>query len=221
MFTGLIEQVGVLQRREIIADAGKIYIQAARLFESPVFGESVAVNGVCLTLEEWTADGTMRFHAMAETFKRTNLGELPLGSAMNLERAMRLGDRFGGHIVSGHVDAAAAVLGLAKVGGDYELKLAMPQNFAPFVVEKGSVAVDGVSLTVVEVNAEYFTVHLIPVTLQETALKQRERGSRVNLESDLLGKYVVRQLELAGQIRSADQAGSVTMDKLLAAGFLD
>ena len=154
---------------------------------------------------------------MAETLKRTNLGALKIGDAVNMERALKAGARLGGHIVSGHIDGTGEVLDFhRRPDGDYELKIALSAELAPEVVPKGSIAIDGVSLTVVAVTDEYFTVHLIPVTRDETALVQRKKGTPVNLETDVLAKYVRRQLTFM----QASPKSEITMDTLREAGFL-
>ncbi len=216
MFTGLVGGVGTLAGR----GGDRLRIRMAKRFDTPtVYGESIAVNGCCLTLERELADGTLEFFTLAETLKRTNLGILPTGSRVNLERALRLGDRLGGHIVSGHVDAAGKVLSCRKrPDGDFEFKVELPPELAPEVVEKGSIAIDGVSLTVVTVTAESFTVHLIPVTRRDTALLEREPGDLVNLESDLIGKYVRRQTLV--YVQPAVSASGITEETLREAGFL-
>ena len=216
MFTGLIVQTGVLTGHSCIGGAGKLFVRPGREFDQPEFGESVAVNGVCLTLERYE-NGILEFHTLEETLKRTNLGKLALGSLVNLERALKVGARVGGHFVSGHVDGTGRVLGLDKEGGDICLKVELPENLrGGYLVEKGSIAVDGVSLTLIEVGEEYFRVGLIPVTLEETALCRRGVGVEVNLESDLLGKYVIGQLRCCNN----KSASRVTMDLLSEAGFL-
>lgn len=219
MFTGLVESVGKLVGRS----GEHIRIRPVRRLDSPQFGESVAVNGCCLTLERDFADGTLEFFTLAETLDRTNLGRLPIGSAVNLERALRLGDRLGGHLVSGHIDCVAPVLSFAKCAdGDFELSVELPELLAPEVVEKGSIAIDGVSLTVVRVTESSFAVRLIPVTRAETALAGRTPGTLVNLEGDLIGKYVLRQLALrAGSAEKTERSGSsISMETLREAGFL-
>lgn len=215
MFTGLVETTGSIVRRTSSGGAGKLVVLPETPFADPVFGESVAVNGCCLTLEKSDLNGQLTFHTLSETLDRTNLGELPMGARVNMERAMKLGARVGGHLVSGHIDAAARLLAVARRNADVELQIELPEELAPYLVEKGSIAIDGVSLTLVEVAARHFSVCLIPVTLADTALLKRRPGDRVNLETDLLGKYVVRQLELA-----RSQKSTVTMDTLREAGFL-
>ena len=215
MFTGLVQQTGILKSRS----GNKIVIHADKAWDDLVYGESIAVNGCCLTLERETAPGVMEFHTLNETLKRTNLGALATGSRVNLERALRLGDRLGGHIVQGHVDVAAEVLELKKLeGGDVELLISLPEADAALVVEKGGICVDGVSLTVVEAEKEFFGVRLIPVTLQETALQNRKPGSLVNLEYDVIGRYILRTLALRDD--KSGKSGGVTMEMLESAGFL-
>jgi riboflavin synthase len=214
MFTGLIETTAKVVDRKISGSAGVLRVQTAKKLENLKYGESVAVNGACLTLEKNEGDSILVFHVLEETFKRTNLGALPIGGNVNIERAMAMGDRFGGHIVSGHVDSVAKIRSFVKKGSDYELKVEAPENVCPFLVEKGSVAIDGISLTLVDVRKDYFTVHLIPVTIGETALTSRKTGELVNLEADIIGKYVKRQLDLRG-----GSDNELDMDYLRKAGW--
>ena len=214
MFTGLVEMTGRISDRR----AGTLIISPQSRLVNPVIGESIAVNGCCLTLERETASGELVFHTMAESLRRTNLGMLAIGSKVNLERALASGARLGGHIVQGHVDRASEVLELKRLpDGDMELLVAMPAEDAALVVEKGSVALDGVSLTVVEAENDFFGVRLIPVTLAETALAARGRGALINVEYDIIGRYVIRQLEVANNSRRS--GGEITMDTLRDAGF--
>ena len=179
MFTGLVETVGTLCGR----GAERLRIRPAKKLEALRYGESVAVNGCCLTLERELPDGTLEFYTLSETLKRTNLGLLPVGAKLNMERALRLGDRLGGHIVSGHVDETAEVISYSKrADGDYELKLTLPASLAREVVEKGSVAIDGVSLTVVEAAApEGYEVSSAPVVMKcpDRAAEYKEAAKRI------------------------------------------
>ncbi len=212
MFTGLVQGKGKIVSR----NSNSLIIHPEKVLESPVYGESIAVNGCCLTLER--ADGNdLIFHTMQETLRRTNLGTLPSGSTVNLERALCLGDRLGGHIVQGHVDTAAEVLEYGRLAdGDYILKIALESRYAPLVVAKGGIAVDGVSLTVAETGSNWFSIRLIPVTRNDTALAERTPGSTVNLEFDIIGRYILRMTE----VQNSTSGGGITMDTLREAGFL-
>lgn len=213
MFTGLVEGVGILRQR----GNGKIAVTPQKAWDDLVYGESIAVNGCCLTLEKALPSGELLFHTLEETLRRTNLGKLPIGSKVNLERAMAAGARLGGHIVQGHVDRSSEILELKRLSdGDMELLVALPEEDRPLVVEKGSIALDGVSLTVVEAADDFFGVRLIPVTLAETALVSRKKGALINVEYDIIGRYVIRQLQCAG---ASSKSSGITMDTLRDAGF--
>ena len=218
MFTGLVEMTATL----VALHGEHLSLRPSKKFDKPVYGESVAVNGCCLTLERELPGGVLEFFTLAETQRRTNLGKLKPGALLNLERALRVGDRMGGHIVSGHIDAAAEVQSYTRMpDGDWELRVVLPETLAPELVEKGSIAIDGVSLTVIEVGRDFFTVRLIPVTRSDTALAERTPGTPVNLEGDLIGKYVRRQLELRmGGAAEVPPQSNITMDTLREAGFL-
>ena len=212
MFTGLIEGTG-----KIVERGGSRLVIRADFELAAKRGDSIAVNGCCLTLERDAVGGTLVFFTLAETLTRTSLGALPVGAAVNLERALAAGSRLDGHLVQGHVDAALRVLSLGRTAtGDMELGIELPHEFAGLVVEKGSVAVDGVSLTVAKLDETGFTVCLIPETWNKTALSELRTGSRVDIEFDILGKYVRRQLEC----RSVS-SGTLTWEKLSSAGFLE
>ena len=216
MFTGLVEFTADIVGRSSSGGAGKLRLNMHGAFSEPVEGESVAVNGCCLTLEGVDAAGVFCFHTLEETLQRTNLGVLPAGATVNVERALRLGDRLGGHLVSGHIDATGQVLALRQnAGGDWTLRISLPPALRSGLVEKGSIAIDGVSLTLTEIRDEDFSVCLIPVTLRETALRERRPGTTVNLESDLIGKYVARLLT------PFRREPTVSMNTLRDAGFLE
>ena len=220
MFTGLVEQQATLVR----LSNNSLVIRPQRLLDNPVRGESIAVNGCCLTLERWTSSGEYEFHTMAETLKRTNLGSLKIGSFLNIERALKADARLGGHIVQGHIDTVGTVLSLGEVSdGDIELVISIPQSFAWELVEKGGIAIDGVSLTVAWVKEDSFAVRLIPETLSVTAIATRKKGDLVNLEGDIIGKYVKRMLQLSGAIPQDDNSSkksNITWETLEEAGFL-
>jgi riboflavin synthase len=194
MFTGLIEVLGTV--RHIRADhAGRLLMLAAPTLAAELaVGESVAVNGVCLTVVERDAE-TCSFQAGPETLRRTNLGELTAGDRVNLERALRLSDRLGGHLVQGHVDGIGQIADRQRQGDWETVWFTCPAALAAQMVSKGSVAVDGISLTLVEVGADRFSVALIPHTLTHTTLGFKPVGATVNLETDLLAKYVWKCLQ--------------------------
>lgn len=194
MFTGLIQDVGVVER---LSGGGvtDLWIRTSLRAQSFSLGESIAVDGACLTVVERSGD-SFRVQAAPETLRRTTLGGLHPGSRVNLERALALGDRLGGHLVSGHVDAVSHVLETYQEGGSWVMAFHLPTELAPFFIGKGSVAIDGISLTVNEVLADRFRVQLIPETQGRTTLKDKAVGARVNLEADMIGKYVVRLLAL-------------------------
>ncbi len=197
MFTGIVQQVAKIADRKMSGKAGKLVIELASPLRNPVKGESIAVNGACLTLEE-SAGARIVFHVLEETLRKTNLGTLPKGSKVNIERALSVGDSLGGHMVSGHVDSTCPVKSLKKKGSDWVLAVGIPEELSPYFVEKGSVAIDGVSLTVVEAGKDHFSVHLIPTTLEHTSLSDRRSGDLVNIETDIIGKYILRFLKSSG-----------------------
>jgi riboflavin synthase len=201
VFTGLVEEVG----RVIGLEAGEMFrlmVSASRVLEDTRIGDSLSVNGVCLTVNELDR-GTLIFHAMPETLRRTALGDLTEGSLVNLERAMSLERRFGGHIVQGHVDSVGEVVGVAPVGESQIWEFEAPEGVLRYTVEKGSVSVDGISLTVVSVRDGSFTVSILPQTRENTNLGRLQPGSRVNLEADIIAKYVER---MVGQVRNLERS---------------
>ena len=217
MFTGLIEKTGVLTGRESGAKAGRLFVKPDTPWTDLESGESIAVNGACLTFEK-KSGGSLVFFVMKETLDRTNLGGLAVGARVNLERALSFGSRLGGHLVSGHVDAAVKVVSFGRIGDDYELRMEMPADLRIFFVPKGSVCVNGVSLTLTDVNDKTFAVRLIPTTRRETNLDGLKSGDLVNIETDLIGKYVCEQLRHMDG--AAGQGGrKLTMDDLTEAGF--
>ncbi len=193
MFTGIIESIGCVSGVQLESDFARIVVEAPDLVQGTRLGDSVAVNGTCLTVVE--IEGShLSFDAVRETLERTNLGELRSDSRVNLERALRADGRLDGHIVQGHIDGTGRVVRVEQRGEDVRFIVDCDSSFADLLVEKGSVAIDGVSLTVVTVEKHGFDVVLIPHTLLETTLGDREPGQRLNLEADILGKYVRRYL---------------------------
>jgi len=196
MFTGLIEETGLVEAFQRREGASRLVLHAEMLGRECAQGESVAVNGCCLTVAAPPADGRLEFDLLEETLRRTNLGGLEAGSRVNLERALPANGRLGGHFVQGHVDCVAAVRAWEAVGLDHRLEIELPREFARYLVEKGSIAVDGISLTVAELMEGSFTVWIIPHTLERTnLLSAGKAGGEVNLEFDMLAKYVERILK--------------------------
>jgi riboflavin synthase len=192
VFTGLVEEVGRVSGLEA-GEMFRLSLSANRTVEGTRVGDSVSVNGVCLTVNELDGE-TLVFNAMPETLRRSALGSLAEGSAVNLERAMSPADRFGGHIVQGHVDGVGEVRAVRREGGAEIWDFGAPEAVLRYVVEKGSICVDGISLTVVSVRDTSFTVSILPQTRANTNLKELGVGDRVNLEADVVAKYVERLL---------------------------
>ncbi|ARE77517.1 MULTISPECIES: riboflavin synthase [unclassified Streptomyces] len=193
MFTGIVEELGEVTAVEQLEEASRFRLRGPLVTEGAKHGDSIAVNGVCLTVVE-TADGEFTADVMQETLNRSSLGALAKGSRVNLERPMALGGRLGGHLVQGHVDGTGEILSRTPSEHWEIVKVALPANLSRYVVEKGSITVDGVSLTVVEAAADWFTISLIPTTLALTTLGHKQSGDPVNLEVDVLAKYVERLL---------------------------
>lgn len=193
MFTGIIEQVGTISAVEPLGDSVRLTIDAPAILDGVALGDSIAVNGVCLTVAEHTAT-TFTADCMQETLDRSNLGELGVGSPVNLERAALVNARLDGHIVQGHVDATTTLTSRNSSEHWDVLRFALPPNLARYIVEKGSIAINGTSLTVSALGDDYFEVSLIPITLRDTIFGKLAVGGTVNLEVDVLAKYVERNL---------------------------
>ena len=201
MFTGLVEEVGTVVERV----GPRLVVAARRVLEDSDLGASVAVNGACLTVVE-ASSGRLRFDVGPETLARTALADLAPGDRVNLERPMRLGGLVGGHLVQGHVDGVGTVASLTRQADTARLTIEWPgEALAPLLIPQGSVAVDGVSLTVAKLNARDFEIMIIPHTLAATTLGGLARGKRVNLEMDMIGKYVQRMLQLREPMASTER----------------
>ena len=216
MFTGIIEETGTVRNVSIQGSSGSIRIEASLVLSGTRQGDSIAVNGVCLTVtsmdkKSFTAD------VMAETLRRSNLGQLKSGDLVNLERAMPADGRFGGHIVSGHIDGTGTISRLEEEGNATWVYIRTSQDILALIVEKGSIAIDGISLTVAKVGDEDFAVSIIPHTSLHTTLLKKKVGAVVNLENDIVGKYVQR---LLGQSQSEEPHKSrITEEFLRENGF--
>ena len=199
MFTGLVEEMGIVEAFDRREGASHLHLRAA-MANGCTVGESVAVNGCCLTVTA-RGEGRMEFELLEETLRRTNLGGVAPGGAVNLERALRADGRLGGHFVQGHVDCVARVLRYAAVGEDYRLEVELGGDSARYVVEKGSIAVNGISLTVAEAGEGAMTLWIIPHTREVTNLRGMKEGDLVNVEFDILGKYVERLMGAKASLR--------------------
>ncbi|MFW5915180.1 MAG: riboflavin synthase [Planctomycetota bacterium] len=214
MFTGIVQKVATvisLQRR---GKSSVIGLNLDELASRVEVGDSVMINGVCLTATA-VSDAETTFDVSSETLKLTNLGDLHPGEKVNVELAMRPDDRFGGHFVSGHVDATGDILDMADRPGETRLRVRVAEELTDQMIMKGSVAVDGISLTIADLRSETFEVSLIPQTLRETNLRSKSRGDLVNIECDMIGKWIQRHLR---RIQDSDE-DTLTMDKLREAGL--
>lgn len=197
MFTGLVQQVGEYLGAETRGSGVEARIAAPAWAGALVLGESIAVDGCCLTVES-TDGGVFSVFASPETMAKTSLGDRKAGDGVNLERALAVGDRLGGHMVSGHVDGTGRIRSVRELADSWEVRVEGPPELLRQCIPKGSIAVDGISLTIVDLAADDFSLWIIPETWRRTTLSARPAGSRVNLETDLVGKYVFRFLETGG-----------------------
>lgn len=194
MFTGLVEEIGVVEELEQLDDAVRIAVRAPKVTEDAAPGDSIAVDGVCLTVVD-NASGTFTADVMRETLDRSRLGTYKAGSKVNLERALAAGQRMGGHIVQGHVDGVAEVVSRTPSEHWEVVRFTLPRQLSRYVVEKGSIAVNGTSLTVSALGEGYFEVSLIPTTMRETTAGELAPGDPVNLEADIVAKYVEKMVQ--------------------------
>lgn len=222
MFTGIIEEMGIVKSIK----SKVITIEANKIFDDLKLGDSVAVNGTCLTVSSFEGKVSPKiFNAdiTSETLSRTNLGDLKSGFKVNLERALTLNGRLGGHIVSGHIDGVGIIKNISKNAEDIELAIEVPPNLMKYIIEKGSVAVDGISLTVAKVNKNYFSIAIIPHTLKETILYYKKAGDKVNIENDIIGKYVEKLLSFNNINKNSNNKNSninnINMEFLIKNGF--
>ena len=215
MFTGLIEDLGTLRDIRLGSDQARLTVETKLPMAELSLGESIAVNGVCLTVTSF-GDGVFAADVSPETLKCSTLGGLVRGARVNLERALRLSDRLGGHLVTGHIDGQGRIIERRKDGNAWRFKFQVEAAVNSFLVAKGSVAIDGVSLTVNEVTENAFSLAIIPHTMAMTTLQDSKVGDDVNVETDLIGKYVARFL----QGGSVGKPQGVTMDLLAKNGFL-
>jgi riboflavin synthase len=190
MFTGIIKELGRVRRISGLGGIYKLSVEAKDIAGGLKIGGSVCVNGICLTLTG-KDNNILDFDVMGETFKRTNISKLRIGESVNLEDALRAGDPMGGHFVTGHIDCVGRIKDVRRSGDDHSVEVSFPQEYKKFVVEKGSISLDGISLTVGRVSDASAVVHIIPHTLKTTTLGTRRHGDEVNIEFDILGKYIL------------------------------
>lgn len=213
MFTGLIEDIGRVTSFSRRGDAGLLSVESTIPIAEIALGDSIAVNGACLTVTAKSGQ-IVTFDVSPESIARTSIGTLCRGSRVNLERALKLGDRLGGHIVSGHIDCCGRLGRIEKRSGNHQLHFNLPAENARYIVEKGSVTIDGVSLTVNTVAKDGFSVNIIPHTFTNTTLEQTRVGDEVNIETDIIGKYVERLL------KPWSTGGELTIRTLAENGFI-
>lgn len=219
MFTGIVEEVGEITGLRQTATSAVLGVRASTVLGGTKLGDSIAVNGVCLTVVRLTGDG-FEGDVMPETLRRTNLGALRPKSRVNLERAMAADGRFGGHIVAGHVDGTGTITDLSPEGNAVWVTISAAPEILRYIVEKGSITIDGISLTVAYVDDTCFRVSIIPHTGQETTLLTRKPGYVVNLECDIIGKYIEKLMKPAPEEQKDSVSSGISVDFLTQNGFL-
>lgn len=215
MFTGIVEEIGTVKAVQRSGKSSLIRIEAKKVLSDIHLGDSIAVNGVCLTVTDFDGS-TFQADVMNETLSRSSLGSLKTGSPVNLERAMSAEGRFGGHIVSGHIDGTGTISDIRKDGIAVWYTITASPHIMRYIIEKGSIAIDGISLTVAKVTDSSFSVSIIPHTAEQTILSQKNRGDTVNLENDMIGKYVEKLMKSA----EPEDKSKLSMDLLAKNGFI-
>lgn len=218
MFTGLVEELGKVKNLSRGTSSARLTVSAAKILGDIKLGDSIAVNGTCLTVVEFT-DTWFTADVMPETVRRTVLRDLKSGDPVNLERTLRVGDRFGGHIVSGHIDGVGSILSKETEDNAILVKISAGPEVMRYVIKKGSVAIDGISLTVVDCEQDWFIVSLIPHTAKVTTVGLKRVGEAVNLETDVIGKYVEKMLGIVPD-KTPDAARGLSAEYLAQHGFL-
>lgn len=216
MFTGLVESCGRVQTLNRTATEARLTVATSLPTDELQLGDSVSVNGACLTVVAKDSE-TFTVDMSPETFERTTFNSIPKEGRVNLERALRVGDRLGGHIVTGHIDVVGTVINIEKHQNAVVIQIEVPDEYSRYLVAKGSVAIDGISLTINEAESNQFSVSIIPHTLKETTLAECKTGNQVNIETDILGKYVER---LLGVEKGSGQSSKLTSDFLAKHGFM-
>ena len=212
MFTGIIEELGEIVAIKTSAGSGKVIIRTSSVANGTKIGDSISVNGACLTVSEINKNN-LTMDILRETLDKTTLSSSAVGNKVNLERSLQPSSRLGGHFVFGHVDCRGRVEEVKRIGRDWLFRISVEENLMPLIAPKGSIAIDGISLTVAEVDKTYFTVYIIPHTFEETTMQFRKQGSEVNVEADMLARYVYRIIE-------AKKVNEINEDFLKKHGFL-
>ncbi|MDW7675525.1 MAG: riboflavin synthase [Bacillota bacterium] len=218
MFTGLVEELGTLIKINRGSNSARLALKAKTVLKGVKLGDSIAVNGICLTVVSFS-ESQFEVEVMDETLKKTNLGYLSIGEKVNLERALSLGDRLGGHLVSGHIDGVGEIERMDKLDIAILITIKASENILKYIIEKGSIAIDGVSLTIVSADKSSFTVSLIPHTKNMTTLGIKKIGDTVNLEADMIGKYVAKFLGTRNEY-SKEKESKIDANFLAENGFL-
>lgn len=218
MFTGLVEELGKIISVSKGGHSIRLTLMASKVLEDVKIGDSIAVDGTCLTVVGFSPN-SFTVDVMPETYDRTTLAQRKTGDTVNLERTLRLGDRLGGHIVSGHIDAVGELISVRPRDNAKILRIRLPANLAPLLIQQGSVALDGVSLTIVDCQEDWFEVSLIPHTWDVTVLSRKQEGDKVNIETDVLGKYIHRLVK--SDPRIAKNKTVIGEEFLAKHGFLD
>ncbi|MCR5543837.1 MAG: riboflavin synthase [Eubacterium sp.] len=221
MFTGIIEETGTIKSIKKGSRSASLSISAKNIMDDVKVGDSIAVNGVCLTATSVSTSG-FTADVMAETLRRSSLGALNPGDKVNLERAMLMNGRFGGHIVSGHIDGTGEISSFEKEDNAVWVTISTDKTILKYIIQKGSIAIDGISLTVAYVDDKVFKVSIIPHTAQETTLLSKKKGDIVNLENDIVGKYIDKLLgfKYDSDIDNNKNSSGLTMDSLMENGFI-
>ncbi len=214
MFTGIIEHLASVKKLSLKTGGGELFLDFSGFYDDLVLGESIAINGTCLTVKE-ISGRVVSFDVSGETMKKTIIGKLRSGVNVNIERALRVGDRIGGHFVTGHVDSVGTIKGKKQTAGQCTVSFVVEKKFTDMMIEKGSVAIDGISLTIVDLVDGAFSVALIPYTLASTTLGFKKAGELVNIEVDMMGKWIKRLLA-----NTQGEKSDVAQRQLLEQGFL-
>lgn len=215
MFTGLIEEIGIVQSVHHNGESAVLSLNAHTVISDLRIGDSVSTNGACLTVTSFSTSG-FTMEAVAETMQRTNLSELSIGDKVNLERALKMGDRLGGHLLSGHIDGTGTIKQISEEGNAYIVSIKTHPSILKYIIEKGSIAIDGISLTVMNLEESSFRVAIIPHTSHKTTLINKKAGTTVNIECDMIGKYIERFVILGEKEKSTSK---IDMDFLRKHGF--